>query len=369
MLLLLLMLELLLAAVIGVAGVAKLLDRKGTQAAAINFGVPPQFASPLAVLLPFLEIAVGVGLVFSSTAWVSALTAMLLLASFSAAIGFNLQRGRTPDCHCFGQLYSRPLGWSTFFRNLAFAAGAAVVAWQGLRAPAPSLALLPRELGVGSAALAAALLILAASVTATVGVVRKRWDRAGVSSRLSPGLPLGSAAPAFSLVRYHGGTGSLQELVGLGKPLVLIFSNPNCGPCVALFQEVAKWQKVHHEQVTVCVISQGTVKENFVNVARNDLREVLLQREREVAELYRANVTPTAVVIEADGRIGSSLAAGADQIRSLMARLVGGMSSATLSNAQHHLDNHVLTPRITQQGLVSDKLSLFAEGQPIQRQS
>jgi hypothetical protein len=45
---------------------------------------------------------------------------------------------------------------------------------------------------------------------------------------------------------------------------------------------------------------------------------VLLQKEREVAEQYNARVTPTAVVVNTNGRIASPLAAGADQIRNLL---------------------------------------------------
>ena len=349
MLLLSIFLELLLIAVFGVAGVAKLLDRKGTREAALKFGVPPGVANPLTMLLPLVEIAVAVGLFFPTTAWVSALTAMLLLVSFSAAIGFNLQRGRTLDCHCFGQLYSRPLGWSTLVRNLVFAAGAALVVWQGLRAPVWSILMLSRELGISSAALTAPLLILAVSVIAMVYLARRRAGaRADVSSPLSPGLPLGSEAPAFTLAGYHGGTTSLRELLDLRKPLLLIFSNPNCGPCVALFEEVAEWQRACEEQLTVAVISQGTIKENFVSVARNDLRDLLLQQEREVAELYQALETPTAVVVQADGRIGSVVVAGADEIRSLVQKLVGAESGTGRSNSERQRESNVLIPRIAQ---------------------
>ena len=99
---------------------------------------------------------------------------------------------------------------------------------------------------------------------------------------------------------------------------MLIFANPTCGPCVVLFEEVKEWQESHCEQLTIALISFGTIKENFVNVARNGLGQVLLQQEREVAEKYGANVTPTAVVVNTSGRIASPLAAGADEIRKLL---------------------------------------------------
>ena len=57
-------------------------------------------------------------------------------------------------------------------------------------------------------------------------------------------------------------------------------------------------------------------------MARNQLGQVLLQQEREVAEKYGANVTPTAVVVNTSGRIASPIAAGADEIRVLLATVL-----------------------------------------------
>ena len=101
---------------------------------------------------------------------------------------------------------------------------------------------------------------------------------------------------------------------------MLIFTSPTCPPCVALFEEIKDWQRAHNDQLTIGLISKGTIKENFVNVARNSLGEVLLQKDREVAEQYNALVTPTAVVVSTNGRIASPLAAGADEIRNLLQR-------------------------------------------------
>src|SRR5262249_47953623 len=100
------------------------------------------------------------------------------------------------------------------------------------------------------------------------------------------------------------------------------FSNPNCGPCVLLFQQIGNWQELHRDRITVAIVSSGTVKENFVNVARNGLQHLVLQRQREIAEQYHARVTPTAVVVRTDGTIGSQLAAGADQIRELLSKMI-----------------------------------------------
>jgi thiol-disulfide isomerase/thioredoxin len=125
------------------------------------------------------------------------------------------------------------------------------------------------------------------------------------------------------LTAYAGGTRSLTQLLDHGKPVLLIFTNPTCGPCVVLFAEIKEWQQSHSDRLTIALISFGTIKENFVNVARNGLGQVLLQQQREVAEKYGADVTPTAVVVNSRGRIASPVAAGADEIRALLATVVG----------------------------------------------
>ena len=94
--LLLLVAQLLLAAVFLVAGVAKLADLAGSRQALRDFGVPAALATPLGTLLPLAELAVAVALLPAASAGWGALSALVLLLLFSAGIGANLARGRTP---------------------------------------------------------------------------------------------------------------------------------------------------------------------------------------------------------------------------------------------------------------------------------
>ena len=122
---------LLVAAVFTLAGVAKLADRQGSRQAIIDFGVPSALAAPLGLLLPLAELAVAATLLPASTAWWGALGALVLLSLFVVGISVNLARGRTPECHCFGQLHSAPVGWRTLARNGVLAAVAGFVLWEG----------------------------------------------------------------------------------------------------------------------------------------------------------------------------------------------------------------------------------------------
>src|SRR5947209_15440906 len=108
MALVLLIVRLLLAAVFLVAGLAKMADLAGSRQALRDFGVPARLADPFGLLLPLAELAVAVALLPTISAWWGALGALVLLLLFVVGIGYNLVRGRHPECHCFGQLPSAP---------------------------------------------------------------------------------------------------------------------------------------------------------------------------------------------------------------------------------------------------------------------
>jgi len=322
-----------LSAVFGAAGVTKLFDQPGTRDAAKNFGVAESLAPAFAMALPIAELAIAAGLLFANTTLASAIAGVLLLGAFVVAIGVNLARGRTHDCHCFGQLYSRPLGWPTLVRNLMFALGAVFVIWQAETEKSP--AIISTLAALNFAQWLWLIGVSAGAIVAMFYLHRRRIQTSVKTAAAPKGLPVDSVAPAFELTAYAGGTTSLKELLADDKPLLLIFTNPTCGPCVVLFEEIKEWQRSHSEQLTIALISFGTIKENFVNVARNSLGQVLLQREREVAEKYGANVTPTAVVVNTGGKIASPLAAGADEIRQLLATVVGNSHGPT-----KHMHSH-----------------------------
>jgi thiol-disulfide isomerase/thioredoxin/uncharacterized membrane protein YphA (DoxX/SURF4 family) len=309
-----------LSVVFSLAGITKLRDQPGTREAVKNFGAPAASAPAVALILPFVELAIAIGLLFSATTAVSSISGLVLLGVFIVAISVNLARGQTHDCHCFGQLYSRPLGWPTLVRNIIFALGAAFVFWQATLSASPDIiSTLATLSGIGWALLASAVAVIVA-----VFVYFQLRHRKALAARVGPeGLPIDSVAPDFELPAYHGGSRSLMSLLKHGKPLLLLFTSPGCGPCIVIFKEIKEWQEAHRDQLTIAVITRGTIKDNFVNVARNSLGEVLLQKEREVGEKYGGLATPTGVVVSPEGRIASRIAMGGDEIRALLDNVLG----------------------------------------------
>jgi peroxiredoxin/uncharacterized membrane protein YphA (DoxX/SURF4 family) len=342
----LLVARLLLAAVFSLAAATKLLDRAGTRQTVVDFGVPAALATPFAIVLPLAELAVAGALIPGASAWWGALGALALLLLFVAAIAANLARGRKPDCRCFGQLSSSPVGWTTLLRDGVLAAAAGFVVSQGANQPEPS-ALDASGLSTAELGLVIGGIVLLAFATAQafllVNVVRQngrlllRLERveeslaaaglaegeAAAPAEEGPGLPVGSQAPGFQLSGLYGETLTLDALRAPGKPVMLVFGDPNCAPCNALLPEIGHWQRAHGAELTIGLMTRGAPDENRAKVTEHGLINVLLQGDREVAEAYHEQGTPCAVIVRPDGTVGSPLAAGPDAIKALLARTVG----------------------------------------------
>jgi len=104
---------------------------------------------------------------------------------------------------------------------------------------------------------------------------------------------------------------------------MLVFSDPGCGPCTALLPEIGSWQRDHANKLAIALVSRGSAEANRAKVSEHGLNHVLLQKDREVSNDYQAHGTPTAVLINANGQIGSPVAGGAEAIRDLVARTTG----------------------------------------------
>ncbi len=133
-------------------------------------------------------------------------------------------------------------------------------------------------------------------------------------------LPIGAPAPSFELPAIEGQAVSLQSLLGQGKPTMLVFSDPQCGPCQALAPDVAEWQRLHSDELTIAVIERRNG--SLPGRDEHGRRTVLLQDGSEIADAYGARGTPTAVMVGADGRVASAVAGGSAGIEALMAASV-----------------------------------------------
>ena len=117
-----------------------------------------------------------------------------------------------------------------------------------------------------------------------------------------------------------GQTLTLEALLAPGRPLALVFVDPNCRPCRKVLPDVPRWAREHAARLTVVVITSGDAVAARRKAEEVGLSELLVQDRREVAEAYRTTATPSAVLVGLDQRIASPVVAGGDDIFKLLLR-------------------------------------------------
>jgi uncharacterized membrane protein YphA (DoxX/SURF4 family) len=336
---------LLLAEVLLVAGVSKLADPAGSRAAVADFGVPRRLAPALGILTPLVELGIAGLLLSGSRARFAALAAVGLLLLFTVAIGANVAKGRHPDCHCFGQLHSAPAGMRTLARNGLLLLIAGFIAWRSWNGDTPidwgELGAATLAISLALSAFLALLVVRGELITRLLrrnpwarrrldAVERALYDYRVARARRSEGLEIGAPAPHFALPSLQGERVGLDALLRHDRPVLLFFADPTCVVCGELLPEVAEWHTAYAAELTIAIVTRGTPDASASKVNGQPPDQVLFQTDHEVDGAYRLEGTPTAVLVNPDATIASTPAAGADEIRELVAR-VGARPSTTLT--------------------------------------
>lgn len=333
-----------LTAMLGLAGMAKVADRHGSTEAVARFGVPDPLVGATAWALPLIEVVIAAGLIGRSTARWSAIATALLLTLFSVGIAAALARGERVDCHCFGRLSQKPAGRATLVRNATFVAMAGFVALAP-EAPGPSLGrwvsgLSDAErvgfwLGLVTAAVAVGSLWFVREILRQHGRMLLRIDAlessavSGSGDSSGAGLALGTAAPSFAIPAWTGGELALDGLLAEGRPVLLVFSDPHCGPCAAAVPVVASAQREAGDRLTLAVLSNGATAQTTANWREHRLARVGVASGPSVAARYGINGSPAAVLISREGLIDSPAALGLVQVSALV-REAAGLPSETV---------------------------------------
>ena len=160
-----LLLRLTLGGLLLLAGVTKLAGRAAFRDAVAEYQVLPRaLEAPFATAMPWLETTLGALLLAGFGTPIAAALATPLLLSFGVAIGVNLARGRSFNCHCFGSVQGDQIGWPALLRSLALVAVALVVALGASRFGALDAALFGSSSGLPPAAEVVPVVFLAAVV-------------------------------------------------------------------------------------------------------------------------------------------------------------------------------------------------------------
>jgi len=332
-------------------------DLEGSEKAATDFGLPEWAAKPVGILLPLAEIGVAIMLLPLSTAWYGGVAALALLTIFTLAMTMQMARGNAPDCHCFGQIHSEPVGRKSILRNIFFMIVAAFLVAEGSVSPGESVASLisdqsSREnlgylIAIISLALLFSILAKLREMSVKLAEMQQQIETLQLVSEaqgshqhhehMTPpdeGLPIGAPAPDFHLPDMNGKAVSLEQLLMPGSPVLFFFISPTCSPCKALLPEIEKWQEEFSGRIEFVFISTGTAEDNTAKLPQLSGQTLLLQKKREVAELFKAKWTPTVLLVNAAGMIASRPAAGDTAIRDLIDRIAES-DAGTLNHVEN----------------------------------
>jgi peroxiredoxin len=144
----------------------------------------------------------------------------------------------------------------------------------------------------------------------------KHPDPSLAKSRLNrSGLKAGAAAPEFRLPLLEGGELSLAEL--RGRRVLLVFSDPNCGPCdelAPLLQEL----HIERSDLQVLVISRRDADATAAKAESLGLTfPILMQRQWEISKDYGMFATPIGYLIDEQGIVVRDVAVGVEPILAL----------------------------------------------------
>lgn len=144
----------------------------------------------------------------------------------------------------------------------------------------------------------------------------KQKDPSLAKSRLNRnGLKAGAAAPDFRLPRLDGGELSLADF--RGEQVLLVFSDPDCGPCDELAPHL---QEIHAERsdLRVVLVSRRDTEVNRAKAAKLGLSfPIVLQKQWEISLKYAMFATPIGYLIDEQGILLSDVAVGVAPILSL----------------------------------------------------
>ncbi len=159
--------------------------------------------------------------------------------------------------------------------------------------------------------------VAAHSVATAKAAAVPRFAQAPIAS--VAGLRVGAQAPSFSFPALDADRTTLDAFRARGKPVMLIFWDPSCGPpCRALLREISRWKREYTASMTVALVSQGSREDNNAHFAGDSASSVVLQLGKEVALAYLVAGIPSAVIVRSNGVIGSRLALGADSVKALV---------------------------------------------------
>ncbi len=322
-------LRIFLAAVFVVAGLAKLRGRSRFRDTLTGLGLPDVTVAPLTIVLPVFEIIIGVGLLTAGdTARAAGVGVFGLSTAIAVMLGLSLRRPTRPPCNCFGSLSPDPISIEDVTRAVLLALAGLALSLESpthyvplIMAPGTPMSLVP-------------LFVIFSCCVGVLTTLTRRATRMHFARHFSDSLDdiraslsVGKPAPAFELMDVNGNNVTLAQLCGRGTATALIFVDPTCPTCKALASAIKSLLDRAPISMTIALIGSGSAQSNAA--AFGTRLPLLLQKSNEVQRAYFSIRTPSAVFVDAQGRIDSGPIADPAEIKSMIVRLASTEGPAT----------------------------------------
>jgi peroxiredoxin/uncharacterized membrane protein YphA (DoxX/SURF4 family) len=124
---------------------------------------------------------------------------------------------------------------------------------------------------------------------------------------------VGEEAPEVKLPDLEGNTVELANF--RGEETLVLFWNPGCGFCQQMLPDLREWEQNPPEEAPkLLVVSAGTEEAN----REQDLSStVVLDQNFATGRAFGASGTPSAVLVDAEGKVASDIAVGAPAVLEL----------------------------------------------------
>jgi uncharacterized membrane protein YphA (DoxX/SURF4 family) len=101
------------------ASIHKIVDPESFAKSIENYRILPFFSvNVVAIIVPWVELIVGLFLIFGIFIKASSYIAVLLMGFFSILVLVTIIRGIDITCGCFSSSISTPIGWQKFIENI-----------------------------------------------------------------------------------------------------------------------------------------------------------------------------------------------------------------------------------------------------------
>lgn len=119
-------------------------------------------------------------------------------------------------------------------------------------------------------------------------------------------LKIGEQAPEIKLRDLEGRLVSLQDF--RGEEVLVLFWSPGCGFCQEMMPDLKEWEAAPPEGAPrLLVVSDETVEENK---AMGISSPVVLDDTYAVWDAFDVSGTPSAILVDAEGRVASKMVMG-----------------------------------------------------------